>query len=137
MTSADTLYKKGIDGIYEIPVSACIVPYIGTTMRVFPFLMSGLRSIVQKRDHVNFLIHPIELIEEKRNDDKINRRSANPIKYILSDVLRHKMKIKNIGNPAKLLLEKQIEYFKNKQYRFITCKQYMEYYLDEQTFECH
>ena len=36
--SKDSLFKKGNSGIIEIPLSAIIMPYIGTTMRIFPLI---------------------------------------------------------------------------------------------------
>jgi len=125
-TNKTKLHKKGVSKIYEIPVSACIVPYIGTIMRIFPKFINVVRILILGRIHVNFLIHPIELINEDIRDQKILRRSKNLIKYLLSDVLRHRVKIKNIGTPAKNMLIKQINYFNNKGYHFITCKEFME-----------
>jgi len=125
-TSNERLYRKGDSGILEIPVTANLIPYIGTIMRISPFIAKMVRYTVLGREHINFLIHPIELVNEERDSDKIERRSSNPIKYLLSDVIRHKLKIKNIGEPGIKLLEKQLEYFKNKGYSFITCKKYLE-----------
>ncbi len=79
-------------------------------------------SINQKP--IVFLTHPNEFIDEERNTGKIERRAKNPIMYILGDVLRHKLKIKNLGSKALPLYEREIIYLKNKGYQFITCEEY-------------
>ena len=46
-TAKYNLYKRGGGPIIEVPVSASILPYIGTTMRIFP-LLSLMQSSVFK-----------------------------------------------------------------------------------------
>ncbi len=128
-TDHDSLAKRGNSSIFEIPISALLLPYIGTTMRIFPNLIKILRyhltkEAISKDQQINFLIHPIELIEESRSESRIERRSRNFLKYILSDVLRHKLKIRKLGPEALALLEEQIVYFEKKNFEFITCRDY-------------
>ena len=42
-TDENSLFKKGNGKIIEIPLSATLFPYVGTTMRIFPFLTKHLR----------------------------------------------------------------------------------------------
>jgi len=130
-TGKFSLSKKGNSDILEIPISAFIMPYIGTTMRIFPLFIKVLRNYlateaIRKGNPVNLLIHPNEMIIEKKIDDKIQRRTKSIISYFISDIIRHKLKLKNLGEPCYQLLEEQIQFFKNKQFEFITCKDYLE-----------
>ena len=126
-TAIDNLARRGNSGIIEVPVSSFGAPYIGTAMRVAPFLTTITRSLIkcETKDSekvVNFLIHPIELITEPQLNEKLERRFKNPISYLLSDVIRHQLKLKNLGNPAVKLFEKEIEYWLKNKYNFVTIK---------------
>lgn len=126
-TAIDNLARRGNSGIIEVPVSSFGVPYIGTAMRVAPFLTAITRSLIRCETQdtekvVNFLIHPIELITEPQLNEKLERRSKNPISYLFSDVIRHQLKLKNLGTPAVKLFEKEIEYWLKNKYDFIAIK---------------
>ena len=128
-TSIESLSRSGNSSIFEIPISAFVIPYIGTTVRIIPNLIRVLRSLLcresnKKGNPINFLIHPIELMFEERSTNKIVKRSHNMLAYLLSDVLRHKLKTKNLGDKAVELLQDQINYFQDKSFKFITCKEY-------------
>jgi peptidoglycan/xylan/chitin deacetylase (PgdA/CDA1 family) len=128
-TDNDKLWKKGNSNIYEIPISAFGFPYIGTTLRIFPLFTRFTRILLHLENKFNrkpivFLTHPNEFIDEEKNSSGITRRSKNPISYFLGDVLRHKLKLKNLGQDAIPLYEREIIYFKNKGYKFITCEEY-------------
>lgn len=125
--NANNLARRGDSSIIEVPVSSFAVPYIGTAMRVAPSLVALTRRLLylETRDTdkvINFLIHPIELITEPALNKKIERRSSNYLKYLLADVLRSKLKQRNLGQPAVELFEKEIQFWFKKQYRFITIK---------------
>lgn len=126
--SIDNLARRGHSGIIEVPVSSFGAPYIGTAMRVAPHLSRITRNLVylETKDSdkvVNFLIHPIELILEPKLNEKLERRSSNPLTYFLSDVLRHQLKLRNLGTPAVKLFEDDIQYWCQHNYDFITIKQ--------------
>lgn len=129
-TSENDLTKRGNSGLMEIPLTAFLFPYVSTTMRVFPtvtFLQQKLFNIESATTGkpLVFDIHPNEFIEEHTEKRIITRRTANPIKYLLSDVLRGKMKVKNLGKEAVPLYRKFISYYKENNYRFITVKEYL------------
>ena len=126
-TAIDNLARKGNSGIIEVPVSSFGAPYIGTAMRVTPLLTKITRNLVfyETKDTnkvVNFLIHPIELITEPYLNEKLERRSKNPVAYLLSDVIRHQLKLKNLGESAVKLFEKEIEFWLKNMYNFVTIK---------------
>jgi peptidoglycan/xylan/chitin deacetylase (PgdA/CDA1 family) len=116
-------YKKGGSSIFEIPITAFIWPFIGTHMRISPKITSlfqmlfTLESMITKKPLV-FLIHPNECLNFKK--DKTTKRGN-----YFSDVLRHNMKMKNLGEPAIILLKDVIIRAKQKGANFISVKQYL------------
>ena len=126
-TREDNIFRRGDSPIFEIPISAIGFPYIGTFMRISPALNMLTRRMLYWETlangrQFNFLTHPNEFIDEDRETDNIQRRANNYIAYLLGDVLRHRLKVKNLGNKAIPILEKELQFFKNKEFRFITCK---------------
>jgi polysaccharide deacetylase domain protein len=126
-TREDNIFRRGDSPIFEIPISALGFPYIGTFMRISPALNRLTRKMLYWETlangrQFNFLTHPNEFIDEDLETDNIQRRADNYIAYLLGDVLRHRLKVKNLGNKAIPILEKELQFFKNKEFRFITCK---------------
>ena len=130
-TKPDDLFRKGNGNMIEVPLSAFGFPYVGTTMRIFPLITKLQRSLLNIETKINnkpivFDIHPNELIEEKTEKRSIERRTTNLIKYLLSDVIRGNLKVKNLGGKAIPLYISEIEFFKKKKYRFLSIKDYCE-----------
>ena len=128
-TSEKNIFKKGKSHLIEVPLSATLLPYVGTTMRIFPFISNLQKRILALESSVNrkpivFDIHPNEFIDESDLPRSIQKRSSNPIAYILQDFLRSKLKVKNLGRDAIILYENQIKYFKRKGFEFSTVKNY-------------
>lgn len=124
-TAIDNLARHGNSGIFEVPVSSFGAPYIGSAMRVAPYLSKLTRDLVylETKDTdkvVNFLIHPIELILEPELHEKLERRSKNVVAYLLSDVLRHHLKLRNLGAPAVTLFENDLNFWLKHNYEFVT-----------------
>jgi len=127
--SQNNLARKGKSDILEFPVNSMGLPYVGTFMRISPFLTRSVRYLLHvenklRQTPVNFIIHPNELIEEEIENDIIERRAKNYLTYLLADKLRYKLKLKNLGNEAIPLLENQLAYYHNKNYSSITLKEY-------------
>ena len=123
------LARRGNSAICEFPMPAYLFPYVGTFMRISPFLTSFIRYIAfidSKVNHTipNFVIHPNELINEESENTKIKRRAKNYISYLLADKLRYHLKLKNLGDKAAILFEKQIKYFYDRHYKFSTLRDY-------------
>lgn len=115
------LARKGDSPIIEVPVSSFVVPYIGTFMRISPTINAIIRRLLywETKDTnkvTNFLIHPNEVITEKDMHVKTQRRASSYIGYLLSDVLRRKLKQKNLGQEALCLFEKEIKFWSSKGY---------------------
>jgi peptidoglycan-N-acetylglucosamine deacetylase len=131
-TDPDKLWKKGSGDVFEIPVSSFGLPYIGTLMRISPVINKILgrtlhmESLLNKKPIV-FLIHPNELITEELVQGKVSRRSTNINGYYLKDKLRRKLKLRNLGPEARVILEEELKFFLSKDYKFISMK---DYYLE-------
>jgi len=123
------IFKKGSSDLVEVPLSAMLFPYVGTTMRIFPNLIALQRQALHiETKHTSkpvvFIIHPNEFIDESKEMRFVHKRSKNYFDYILKDVLRSKLKIKNLGPDAVPLYKKEIQFYKNRGYRFTTLKEY-------------
>lgn len=126
--SETNLARRGHSSIVEVPVSSFVFPYIGTFMRVSPNLNAVTRYLLymETKDTaklINFLIHPNEVITEDDLHTKTQRRASSYIGYLLSDVLRRKLKQKNLGKNALVLFEKEIRYWVEKDYCFRCIKE--------------
>jgi peptidoglycan-N-acetylglucosamine deacetylase len=130
-TDQHNIFKKGDSELLEIPISAIGFPYIGTFMRIAPALNRITRKMLWLETKCNqrpfvFLTHPNEFIDEDRDYENIERRAKNYFSYLLGDVLRHKLKVRNLGAKALPIFEKELMFFKKKQFDFITCKKFYE-----------
>ena len=128
-TSPDNLARKGDSPITEVPVSSFGMPYIGTLLRISPALAALTRDLLyletKRTDKgINFLIHPNELIVEDNLNLKTERRAGNFISYLLSDVLRRRLKQKNLGPEAIRLFKREIAFWDRKEYGFKRIKDY-------------
>ncbi len=126
-TQPDNIFRKGDSEILEVPISAIGFPYIGTFMRIAPMLNRLTRRMLYWETLCNgrqfvFLTHPNEFIDEERETDEIQRRAKNYFAYLLGDVVRHKLKVKNLGERALPIYERELAFFKDKGFEFLTCK---------------
>jgi len=108
LISYDSFYTEGESGVLEVPISAFIFPFIGSTMRVSPAISRILQRLLfyesKKRNvPIVFLFHPTEVIEPDYNLLKITENSY--YKNIFSEGIRKKIKIKNLGIKALQLME--------------------------------
>ena len=126
-TQTDNIFRRGDSEVLEAPISAMGFPYIGTFMRIAPGVnrltrrMLFWETVCNGRQFV-FLTHPNEFIDEDRETNGIERRAGNYISYLLGDVLRHKLKVKNLGEKALPIYERELSFFKDKKFQFLTCK---------------
>lgn len=129
-TSQDSLFKRGEGPLIEVPLTALFFPYVGTTMRIFPWLTAIQRRIIHLESAylngkpVVFDIHPNEFIDESDEQRVIHNRSKNPFSYFLQDWLRARLKTKNLGHKSIACYEREIEFYKKRNYEFITVKDF-------------
>jgi peptidoglycan/xylan/chitin deacetylase (PgdA/CDA1 family) len=127
-TKKHNLFSKGNGQIFEIPISAMLLPYTGTVLRILPTLTSILRRFLILEASLTgkpivFLIHPNELFLETVKKG-INRRGANFLSHFLKDVLRTLLKRKNLGDKALKLYEREIIRLKESGFEFLTINEY-------------
>ena len=125
------IFKRGNSKLVEVPLTALVLPYVGTTMRLMPWFTDFQKRSIDienkfSKKPVVFDIHPNEFIDESNEKRIINKRSRNPINYLLKDLLRSHLKTKNLGAKAIPLYKKEIIYFIKKNYQFATIKKYCE-----------
>lgn len=131
-THPDNLLKKGNGPIVEVPVSAMVLPYVGTTLRIFPSATRLLRRLLiwesKSTDRpINFLTHPNEVIDEPIDpNNKVEKRGSNPVSSFLADYLRTRLKLKNLGSPAIPLLRRELQALQKAGFVFCTVRKYVE-----------
>lgn len=128
-TSVNSLFKKGEGNIIEIPLSASLLPYLSTTMRIFPGFTAIQRNIMAYESSksgkpIVFDTHPNEFIDESDEVRQINKRSKNILASFLQDTLRSKLKVKNLGVKGLKIYEREIKYFDKNNFVFCTIKEY-------------
>lgn len=131
LVNEENIFKKGDSEVMEVPISAMGFPYIGTFMRIAPGLNRMTRQLLYWETLCNgrqfvFLTHPNEFIDEDWEGGKIQRRASNYFSYLMGDVLRHKLKVKNLGEKALPIFERELEFFHKKEFNFLTCKELYE-----------
>ncbi|PXF60751.1 MAG: polysaccharide deacetylase, partial [Candidatus Methanogaster sp.] len=126
--SYDSVVKKGGSKVLEIPISAFVSPYIGTVMRVSPAVLKLIEKIVffessKTRKPIVFLFHPNECLDSKPGAVAA-RRAGNVVEYIFADVIRQRLKVRNLGLHAAELLEGVILRAKKVGGEFMTVREY-------------
>lgn len=127
----NNIFKKGQSELIELPLSATLIPYAGTTMRIMPWLTMLQQNLLHLETMLNgkpvvFVIHPNEFIDESEEPRSIKRRSTNPIAYLLSDVIRAKLKVKNLGEKAVPIYEGLIAWYAEAGYEFMSMRDYRD-----------
>lgn len=128
-TAVDNLARKGESGIIEVPISSYGIPYIGTVMRISPHVLTPMvrrvlyRETMQKDTPITFLYHPSEAVEEIEEEYKPRHRAQSKMGHLMSDVLRAKVKLKNLNLNALNLLEKELAFWHDSGAEFKQIKQ--------------
>jgi len=135
----NNIFNKGQSSLVEIPLSASLFPFAGTTMRIFPRVTRIQQRFLHLETLVNskpvvFVIHPNEFIDESSSVRTIKRRSQNPISYLLSDVLRARLKVKNLGAQGIPVYDNLIRFYVDKGYTFSTMRDYARHRFPNMEF---
>ncbi len=82
----ENIFNKGNSNLVEVPLSAFFLPYVGTTMRIFPKITSLQRREIHFETTLNgkpvvFDIHPKEFIDESQEKRIISRRTINSLSF--------------------------------------------------------
>lgn len=126
--SYDHPTKRGDSKILEIPISAALIPFIGTTMRVSPMTTRILKKYIfyeasKTEKPVVFLFHPNECLEIN-GEIVTTRRASGTIEYIFADVIRQKLKLRNLGEASLKLLDEVLKSAKEYGFEFVSARDY-------------
>ena len=132
--SYDSTIKKGNSKVLEIPVSALLFPFSGTVMRRSALITKILQKYLffeakQNDKPVVFLFHPNECLEFKGKAIP-TRRSTNFFEHLFSDVIRQKLKLKNLGMESLKLLDEVLRSASEYGFEFVTANEYTRMYKD-------
>lgn len=127
---SEGLHLRGTLPLIEVPLSAMLFPYVGTTMRMLPWTTRLVRGLLRAESNVTgkpivFDTHPNEFIDESDEPYLGFRRTDSYISHILGDKLRRRMKLKNLGPKGLPLYENQLAYFKQSGYKSSTVKEFI------------
>lgn len=122
------LSRRGDYPVFEIPISALGMPFIGTSMRICPAAIRILRNLLAaeaslRGNPINFLMHPNECMIEQ-GDDTIGRRSSNMLTHFFAEKIRLQLKLRNLGEDAIALYAEHLEFFAKQEFEFVTCSEY-------------
>ena len=127
--SKNNLFRKGKSDIIEIPLSATLIPYVGTTMRTLPKITGIQRKLLaleakKTGKPIVFDIHPNEFIDESGEESLRIKRVENMFISFFQDTIRSKLKINNLGIKGYNLYKNQVEYFIKKNFKFCSVKDF-------------
>ena len=130
--SYESITRKGTSKILEIPISALLFSFSGTVMRRSPLITKMLQKylfIEAKRNDkpVVFLFHPNECLDFE-GEAVPTRRSANFFEHLFADVIRQKLKLKNLGMNSLKLLDGILASASEYGFEFVTASEYTKMY---------
>lgn len=120
-TAGDNLARRGDGNIIEVPVSSFGVPYIGTVLRISPYVLNAVtRQLLAWETNgtnkpINFLFHPSEAVSELQEEAVALHRSDSMLGHFFSDIIRTKIKQRNLNDNALTLLEKELQFWSKRQ----------------------
>lgn len=110
--------------IIEVPISSLVLPYMSNISRISPSMMSIIRNRLFKEStdngsFLNFLTHPNEFVDIE-GKPKTTYRSDYLLGYLLTDYLRHKLKLQRMGKEGVKILEEEVILAKKQGFNFRT-----------------
>ena len=126
--SYNSPFKPGNSNIFEIPLSALVLPYIGSFMRISPKLFRMLENALFKEGKnadkpLVFLFHPNECIcGEAKERNLFSKGLAGKLR----DEIRQDLKLRNLGIPAVRILENTLKRAKEEGFEFVSVKEFRD-----------
>ena len=124
--------RDGDSGVLEVPISALFIPFIGTTLRISPFLVRRVFGRILYRESrctgkpIVFLFHPNECIEG--SEIIATRRSTGALQYLFADLIRQRFKLKNLGGKSIKLVDDILRDAKTRGFEFMSVGEYRKFY---------
>jgi len=134
--SYESITRKGDSKILEIPISALLFSFSGTVMRRSPLITKILQKYLffeakQRNKPVVFLFHPNECLEFKGKAVP-TRRATNFFEHLFADVIRQKLKLKNLGMNSLKLLDGILMSASDYGFEFVSVNEYTKMYKTNQ-----
>ena len=131
MLSYESVVREGDSGVLEVPISALVFPFIGTVMRVSPLILKMLRKYLYYESKntgkpIVFLYHPNECLDALRV--KAARRADSFMGYLFADVIRHRLKLRNLGAASLRLLDEVLASARVYGFEFVSVNEYRKMY---------
>jgi hypothetical protein len=97
-------------------------------MRISPLMNRVVKKYLFYESRITdkpvvFLFHPNECLDAESRT-MTTRRSNNKIEYLFADLLRHKLKLKNMGNRSIKLLDEILKSAREYGFSFTTVRDY-------------
>ena len=129
--SKESVFRRGDSNILEIPISAMILPLIGTTIRIMPNILKMLRKILYLESKASgkpivLLFHPNECID--RDKVEVTKRAKDPITFLFADLIRQRLKLRNLGKKAIHLIDEVLKSAKNFGFDFVSADGFRRIY---------
>ena len=129
--SRESVFRRGDSKILEIPISAMILPFIGTTIRMMPNVLRLLRKMLFIESRISgkpvvLLFHPNECIDY--SEVKTTRRARDPVSFFFADYLRQRLKLKNLGRKAIGLIEDVLRSARDFGFDFVCAEDFRRMY---------
>lgn len=123
-------FIKGNSSILEIPISAYLFAFNGTNMRIAPKVNKFIGKILANETKKNgkpivFVFHPVEVIEINGKVE-LTRRSKSYFGYLFGDIIRHQLKLKNLGENALKLVDEILKDMKQRGMEFLSINKFKE-----------
>lgn len=122
--STSSIVAPGETRVLEVPISALLMPFIGTAMRITPGLFRLLRRALfwEARNRPDFplvfLFHPNECLDYERTGP------SPPDGAAISDRLRTSMKLRNLGASSIPLVEELFRAARQAGFEFTTASRF-------------
>lgn len=126
--SYESPVEAGNSNVLEIPISAALLPLIGTTMRTSPALTKALKRYIfyeaaKTEKPVVFLFHPNECLDIS-GEIVTTRRASGTLEYIFADLIRQRLKLRNLGEASIKLLDEMLKSAKEYDFEFVSSREY-------------
>lgn len=133
--STNSPFKRGNSAVLEIPISAALFPYIGSSLRIVPQIMMYIEKFLfweaeKTGKPIVFLFHPNECLSireiMKNSSDVVSATDGG----FFSEILRPKLKCRNLGMKSLDLLEQIILRAKNYGFKFVTASEFYDSFVN-------
>ncbi|HLF05672.1 MAG TPA: polysaccharide deacetylase family protein [Thermoplasmata archaeon] len=123
----DDPFAEGDSGVTEVPVSALLVPYMGTSLRISPALVGAVGRLLglQARDvrrPVVFILHPYEFLEETHPP----LRGGPGVVEAIRGRYREELKRRNLGKSAVKLIETMLKGGRRRGFEFVGMSEFLK-----------